>query len=190
MRQLPCARDTKDSELDQCPANHARVGGLGLISEFGLAFLYRGQLLHSGRKSYFCSEIKTYPLENLLPPDILQSSIQILDLADNVADLALVAALDGAGLTNGHVELEPDVSGWLAAHQPALGRGHVGRGEADAVVAAVGSAEGEATFGGAALGYYAVVVVEGFVDADVDAHVRGWLVLLAVLVVLFCFIVA
>lgn len=39
VRQLPCASDTEDGKLNQSPANDASVGRLGLISEFGLAFL-------------------------------------------------------------------------------------------------------------------------------------------------------
>ena len=39
MRQLPDAGDTKDNELDKCPANDARVRVLGLVTEFGLALL-------------------------------------------------------------------------------------------------------------------------------------------------------
>ena len=44
--------------------------------------------------------------------------------------------------------------------------------EADFVLAAVGGAEGEAAARGAALRDDAVVVVEGFVDADEDTDVR------------------
>lgn len=49
------------------------------------------------------------------------------------------------------------------------GRGHVGRREAQAVVAGVGGGEDEFTAGLGALGDDAVVVVEGFVDGYEDA---------------------
>ncbi len=39
MRQLPCTGNTEDRQLDQDPPNHATVGRLGLVSEFGLPFL-------------------------------------------------------------------------------------------------------------------------------------------------------
>lgn len=57
-----------------------------------------------------------------------------------------------------------------AAAQPARA-GHVLWCHADAVLAAVGGAEGEAALGGAALGNDAVVVVEGLLDCDEDAYV-------------------
>lgn len=40
MRELPGASDAEDDELDQDPADDARVGGFGLITEFGFAFLF------------------------------------------------------------------------------------------------------------------------------------------------------
>lgn len=39
MRQLPCAGDDEDDKLNEGPSHDACVGGLGLISEFGLTFL-------------------------------------------------------------------------------------------------------------------------------------------------------
>lgn len=132
----------------------------------------------------------THPLVSLLSPDILQPSIQIADLARHILNLALVGTLNGARLTNGHVELKLDVSGRRAARQPPLGRGHVGRREADAVVARVGSTKSEAPLGSALLAHDAVVIVEDFVDADVDSHVVVGVVAAAMLVPLFGFIVA
>jgi hypothetical protein len=44
MRQLPCAGDTENDELDDGPANDAGICGLGLVAELGFAFLYRCQL--------------------------------------------------------------------------------------------------------------------------------------------------
>jgi hypothetical protein len=39
MRQLPGAGDDQDGELDESPADDTGVGGLGLITELGLALL-------------------------------------------------------------------------------------------------------------------------------------------------------
>ncbi len=39
MRQLPCASDTEDGQLDHHPPHDTAVGGLGLVTELGLAFL-------------------------------------------------------------------------------------------------------------------------------------------------------
>ncbi len=39
MRQLPGAGTAENDELDNHPSNDTGVGGLGLISELGLAFL-------------------------------------------------------------------------------------------------------------------------------------------------------
>lgn len=39
MRKLPCASNSQDDELDERPADDARVGGFGLVAEFGFAFL-------------------------------------------------------------------------------------------------------------------------------------------------------
>jgi len=68
--------------------------------------------------------------------------------------------------------------------EEAGGRGHVGRGEAEAVVAGVGGGEDEFAAAFGALGDDAVVVVEGFVDGYEDALVDlldlwwgcGWMV--------------
>ena len=126
----------------------------------------------------------THPLEDLLSSDILQPGIQVLDLANNILNLVLVGTLNGAGLANGHVELKLDVAGGLSASQPALARGDVGRGEADAVVARVGGAEGEAALGSSALADDAVVVVKDLVNANVDLHVGIWAVGFRLIVVL------
>jgi len=60
--------------------------------------------------------------------------------------------------------------------EEAGGCGHVGRGEAEAVVAGVGGGEDEFAAALGALGDDAVVVVEGFVDGYEDALVvvRLW----------------
>lgn len=41
MGQLPCACATENDKLDEHPPDDARVGRLGLVTEFGLAFLSR-----------------------------------------------------------------------------------------------------------------------------------------------------
>lgn len=41
MGQLPCTGDSKNSKLDQHPSNDAGVCALGLVTEFGLAFLWK-----------------------------------------------------------------------------------------------------------------------------------------------------
>ena len=42
MRELPCAGHAEDDQLEEDPSYHARVGGLGLVAEFGFAFLEGG----------------------------------------------------------------------------------------------------------------------------------------------------
>ena len=49
------------------------------------------------------ANVSTNPLENLLPPYILQPRVQIPHLLHNLADLALIRALDGARLPNRHI---------------------------------------------------------------------------------------
>jgi hypothetical protein len=105
---------------------------------------------------------ETHPLKHLLPPDVVQPGIEILDPARNVLELVLVVALDGSGLTNDKVEGEFDAAvGVVLAHPVYAARRRRGR-EAEHVVACLGSAEGKATGGGAALGDYSVVIVEEF----------------------------
>jgi hypothetical protein len=41
VRELPCARDAQDDELDEDPADNAAVGGLRLVPELGLTFLQK-----------------------------------------------------------------------------------------------------------------------------------------------------
>ena len=135
------------------------------------------------------SDGKTHPLENLLLSDIAQSSIQIPDLRHDISNLVFVIALNARGFTDSHVDFKLDVSGRRTAREPTLGRRYVCGGEADAVVAGVGSREGEAALSVAALGDDAVVVVEDLIDADVKAHVRVWLVFAALLVPLGCGVV-
>jgi hypothetical protein len=150
MRKLPGTSNTQDSKLHQSPTHDTSIGMLRHVSKLSLPL----------------------PLENLLLSDIGKSGVQILDFGNDIAEFVLVVALDARGLANGHVDFEFDVAGCGATGEPALGGGNVGRGEADAVVAGVCGGEGKAAFVVAALGDDAVVVVEDFVDADVEAHVR------------------
>lgn len=107
----------------------------------------------------------TYPLENLLPPNIIQPRIQVPHARGQVLHLGLVAALEGAGLANGDIQGQADAAVGLGGGQPA-GAAAVGRGrEAELVVAGVGGGEGELARGAAALGDDAVVVVEDFLEA-------------------------
>lgn len=160
MRELPGASNAQNNQLHNSPTHNTSIGVLRHVSKLGL----------------------TLSLENLLLSDIAESGIQVSDFGDDVGDLVLVVAFDARGFANGHVDFELDVSSRGAACEPALGRRDVGRGEADTVVARVGSGEGEAALRVSALRDDAVVVVEDFVDADVEAHVRVGFVSAALLV--------
>ena len=111
----------------------------------------------------------TYPLEDLLPPNILQPAIQVPHLLHNILDLALIRTLDLARLADREVQLELDAACRLSVRQPAaVGRGARGC-EAEPVLARVCGREGEAALGGAALRDDAVVVVEDLLDGYEDA---------------------
>lgn len=99
-------------------------------------------------------------MKHLLPPNILQPPIQILDLLHDILDLALIRALQRAGLANGQVQGQLDPVARRQRGEPAPA-GRRGR-EAQLVVARVGGREGEAPGRGALLGDHAVVVVEDF----------------------------
>ena len=111
----------------------------------------------------------TYPLEDLLSPDILQPAIQVPHLLHNILDLALIRALDLARLADREVQQELDAARRLSVRQQAaVGCGARGR-EAEPVLARVCGREGEAALGGAALRDDAVVVVEDLFDGYEDA---------------------
>lgn len=160
MAQLPSTGTSKDKQLNQDPADDASVGGLGLIAEFGFSLT----------------------LKHLLPPDVIQPRVQVLDPGGQVGNLGLVAAVDGRGLADGHVEGEADATVGLGHAQPGGAAAGGGGGEADFVVAGFGGGEGEFARGAAALGDDAVVVVEDFVNGNVnrDALVLGPVVALVV----------
>ena len=112
----------------------------------------------------------TYPLEDLLPPNILQPAIQVSHFLHNILNLAFIRTLDLARLADREVQLEFDAARRLSIRQPAaVGRGACGR-EAEPVLARVSGREGEAALGGAALRDDAVVVVEDLFDSYEDAE--------------------
>jgi hypothetical protein len=133
---------------------------------------------------------QAYPLEHLLPPNILHPLIQITDPLDNIVNLALIRALDFARLANRHVQRELDGAMHPAPGQPAPARLHVLGRDAEPVLAAVGSGEGEAAAGGTPLRDDAVVVVKGFFDGYEDARVRFRDVVFCVVVPDFGIVVA
>ncbi len=98
-------------------------------------------------------------MENLLPPDILQSTIQILDPLHNILNLALVRTLNLACLSNSQIKRKSDTAQRSERRKPAARVRRGGR-EADLVVSRIGGAEGEAASMGALLVDDAVVVVE------------------------------
>lgn len=85
----------------------------------------------------------TNPLENLLPPDVLEPPIQISDLLHDILNFALILALDRACLADRQVQRQLRGAEGLPGEPAGVGRGVRGR-EADLVVAGVGGGEGEA----------------------------------------------
>jgi hypothetical protein len=150
--QLPRARNAQHRQLQQRPPHNPTINALADIPELGLALA----------------------LEDLLALDVLQAGVEVAHLLDHVLDLVLVRALDLGGVADGHVELELDAADLRAVEEEAGRGGHVGRREAEAVVAGVGGCEDEFAAGGGALGDDAVVVVEGFVDGYEDALCEEW----------------
>lgn len=88
--------------------------------------------------------MKTYTLENLLPPDVLETRVEVLDALRQVLHLALVGASDLGRLADGQVELQLDAAVGVVLRQPALPARVGRRGEADLVLAGLGRGEGEA----------------------------------------------
>ena len=104
---------------------------------------------------------KTHPLEDLLPPDILQTATEVLDALDNVGYLVLVLALNLAGFSDRQVEVQPDAVGVIGEPSAVA---LVRRPEADAVLAGVRCRESEPALVGALLVHDPVVVVKRLVD--------------------------
>lgn len=108
----------------------------------------------------------TYSLEDLLPADVLQARVQVLDPRLDVHQLVLVGTLDNARLADCHVEAKLDaavrVGGAVPTRLAAVGR----REEADHVVAGLVGGESEAATGAALLRNYTVIVVKEFLFAQ------------------------
>ena len=189
MRQLPCASPTEHQHLNERPLDNACVRRLGLIAELCFALLQH-QVISLTPPNHITTY--TYPLENLLPLDILQPPIQIPHLLHNIVQFPLIRALNITRLSNRQIQRKLNRAALSTRHstaQPAAGGG-ARRRETDAVVAGVSGGEGEAAFGGAALGDDAVVGVEGFVDSDGDGDGGGGDVGLGCRIVLVGFVVA
>lgn len=130
-----------------------------------------------------------YSLENLLSADVLQSTVQILDLLDNIIELAFIRTLNGACGSYSHIQREFDAIWWLTAAQPAAANAGVGESEADAVVSRIGCGKGELAVRIALLGNNSMVVVEGFFDGNVYADACMYFVGVCLLVELFGLVV-
>ena len=103
---------------------------------------------------------ETHSLEHLLSANILQPRVEVPDALRDILDLALVGALNLAGLADGHVEAELDATIGCRGAQPSLAAAGGGGREADLVLARLSCVEGEPAARGASLGYHAVIVVE------------------------------
>ena len=111
--QLPRTGRTEHNHLYDGPSDHPRVDRLRLISKLCLSF----------------------PLEDLLPPDILQSRIQILDLLHHLAQFVFITTLYVACLAYRQIELELDAACSRAREEEAGTRRNVLRCEAHAMIA-------------------------------------------------------
>lgn len=99
----------------------------------------------------------------------MQPVVQIADPLDNVLHLVLVFRLDLASLADCNVQGHPN--GALGTGQPATCRG-IGVGhEADAMLAGIGSREGEAAGVIITFVHNAMVIVEGLFDGDLHLEV-------------------
>lgn len=61
----------------------------------------------------------TYPLKHLLPPNILQTPIQILNPLDDILDLALIRTLNLGRLSDCQVECQSYAAEGCEAGEPA-----------------------------------------------------------------------
>jgi hypothetical protein len=77
----------------------------------------------------------TYPLEDLLSPNIQQPAIQVPHLLHNIINLALICALDLARLANRHVQVELDSAVYTSVAQPSSARLDILGCEAESVLA-------------------------------------------------------
>lgn len=146
--QLPCTRASQHRTLNQSPPHHSSIHILTLIPKLRLSF----------------------SLEHLLASHILQPCVEILDLLCGFCELRLIRALNGRRGTNSEVQLEFDPAN-LRAKEGEAGVGRdVGGCEAYTVLAGICGREGEFAGCAAALGDYAVVIVEDLVDGYEDSH--------------------
>ena len=104
----------------------------------------------------------TYTLENLLPLDVIEPCVEVLDAVADGLELVLVGALDFVRLADDEVEGQADTAIGAAGRQPAAAAGGRGRCEAELVVARLGGREVELAGGGTLLSEDAVVIVEDF----------------------------
>jgi hypothetical protein len=82
-------------------------------------------------------------LEDLLPPDVLQPSIQVLHPCGDIFNLALVRALDLVGLAYHQVEHQLDTAVRFRDACPSAAAGRRAGCEADLVVSGLGGGEVE-----------------------------------------------
>lgn len=104
-------------------------------------------------------EIMTYPLKDLLSPNVLQPRIEVLYLLYQRLHLVFIRALNPASLTDGHVKSEPDGSVY-GRTQPSAPAGNVLWGHTDAVLTTVGGAECEFALASTSLCNNSVIIVE------------------------------
>lgn len=96
----------------------------------------------------------------------MQARVEVLDALRDVLQLALVGALDLAGLADGHVQGQLDAAVGVRGVEPVLAAAVAARREAEPVLARLVRREGEAAGRHAALGDDAVVVVEDFLFGE------------------------
>lgn len=99
-------------------------------------------------------------MEYLLPLDILQPRVQVLDSLDNIGNLILILALDLARLSDGQVKMELDISG--IAREPAMIVAGMRCPKAETVLTGVAGSEGETAGRRTLLVHDSVVIVKNF----------------------------
>lgn len=134
--------------------------------------------------------METHSLKYLLPLDIMQSRIQILDSLHNIWNLPFICALDRACLSCSQVQRQLDSPNRHSRGEPAVRGSRMRRCETDPVVSRVGSTESEAAFRGTSSVDNAVVVIEDFIDGYRDTKGRGRLEGSDVGIELFGFVVS
>ena len=88
----------------------------------------------------------TYPLEHLLPPDILQPAIQIPNFLYHLINLSLIRAFNLARFSNRNIQCKLNATPRLAVAQPTAARRHILGREAELMLARVRRREGETAF--------------------------------------------